>query len=150
MKKVRLLWLVFALIAFFSNGVTAVLQKQSKLSAPESNGNIFMGLAYLVAASVQAITFLLKSKSAPNTAKFRFSPLCAALILCAGLGSFVGNAVLLRLSTQVPAALLYPFVNGGLCITVSVFSIRIFREKLTVFKACAIAVGLASIVFLNL
>lgn len=149
-KKAGLLWLAFVLVAFFSNGVTAVLQKEYKLSSPADEGYNFMGLAYLVAAAVLALTFVLKRKNISDGKGFRFSPLCAVLILCAGLGSFAGNAVLLKLSTQVPAALLYPFVNGGLCVTVSVFSLAFFKEKLTVSKIFAIAVGIASIIFLNL
>lgn len=149
-KSAGLLWFVFVLIAFFSNGITAVLQKQYKLSAPAADGNSFMALAYVIAAAVLALAFVLKRKNTPAKAAFGFSPLCAVLILCAGLGSFAGNAVLLKLSTQVPAALLYPFVNGGLCVAVSVFSLAFFREKLTASKACAIAVGVASIIFLNI
>lgn len=150
-EKRSALWLPFVLIAFFSNGMTAVIQKQYKLSAPASDGNGFMGLAYAVAAVVLALAFLVKGKKAPESGKrFTLTPLCVLLILCAGLGSFVGNTVLLRLSTVVPAALLYPFVNGGLCVAVSVFSLAFFGENLTRAKAGAVLVGLTSIVLLNL
>ncbi len=152
-KKINLRWLLYIFIAFFSNGVTAVIQKRYKLSAPTADGNAFMGTAYLIAAVVLLISFLLKHRrpaAGDSGASFRFSPLVGLLILCAGLGSFFGNGVLLKLSTVVPASLLYPFINGGLCVTVSVCSLLCFREKLTVKKAAAILIGLASVIVLNL
>ena len=152
-KKAGFLWFVFVLIGFFSNGITAVLQKQYKLAQPDADGSGFMGIAYLTAAVVLALAFALKRKDGSDEnaeSAFRLSPLCVLFVVCAGLGSFVGNAVLMRLSTELPAALLYPFVNGGLCVAVSIFSLAFFREKLTFSKACTIAVGITSIVFLNI
>ena len=56
----------------------------------------------------------------------------------------------MSLSTKVPAALLYPFLNGGLCVAVSLFSIIIFREKLNLKKAITIFVGVSAVIVLNL
>ncbi len=149
-KRANIKWLIFVLIAFLSNGITAVIQKVYKISAPESDGNIFMGVAYFTAALVLLAAFFAgKNKEKAEKSKFNVS-LAATLILIAGLGSFTGNGILMRLSTQIPAAMLYPFVNGGLCVTVSAFSVLLFREKLSLKKAITIITGLAAVIVLNL
>ncbi len=151
-KSFNFKWLVFVLIAFVSNGITAVIQKLYKISAPESDGNMFMSFAYLTAAVILFAAFILK-KSNTDTAKEvskNALPLALALVLVSGLGSFIGNGILMKLSTEVPAALLYPFLNGGLCVAVSAFSIIIFREKLDIKKAITILVGLSAVIVLNL
>ena len=151
-KKINPKWIVFVLIAFFSNGITAVIQKQYKISAPESDGNAFMSLAYFTAAGVLLLSFSIQKKLCSNISEkgFHFSIITALLITITGLASFIGNGVLLNLSVKVPAALLYPCVNGGLCVTVSIFSILLFSEKLTLKKAMTIVFGLASVIVFNL
>ncbi len=151
-KGVNFKWLAFVFIAFASNGITAVIQKLYKMSAPQSDGNIFMSFAYLTAAVVLLIAFAVKKNEAKtvNAVSKNALPIAVVLVLSAGLGSFIGNGVLMSLSTKVPAALLYPFVNGGLCVTVSAFSIIIFREKPNIKKIITILVGLSAIIVLNL
>lgn len=149
-KRVNLRWLLFVLLSFASNGITAILQKQYKLAAPVGDGYDFMGVAYLTSAVVMFVAALCNKRPDNAAGKVRAPVLWGVFVLLAGLGSFVGNGVLLQLSTQVPASLLYPFVNGGLCVTISIFSMLLFREKFTVRKAIVIAVGLASVIVLNL
>lgn len=149
-RKVNLLWLILVLLAFVSNGVTAILQKQYKLGLPVGDGYDFMGVAYLTAAAVLLIASRLFKRTDADAQPLRKPWLWAVLMLFAGLGSFAGNGILLQLSTNVPASLLYPFVNGGLCVVVSICSILFFREKLTLRKALVIAVGLTSVIVLNL
>ncbi len=155
-KRVNIKWLVFVLIYFVSNGVTAIIQKLYKISAPDSDGNGFMAVAYATAAIVTLVAFAVKyraeAKAIPGKKpeKIKLLPLALVMTVIAGLGSFAGNGVLMSLSTKIPAAVLYPILNGGLCVTVSLTSILVFREKLTLKKALTIAVGLAAVVALNL
>ncbi len=161
-RRISPRWLFFVAIAFVSNGATAIIQKQYKLSAPQAGGHGFMSAAYLTASLVLIVSFLIKRRLDAripdgNRAETPRAPLSGArlaallgLVAVAGLGSFAGNGILLRLSTRLPASLLYPFVNGGLCIVVSVFSVLLFGEKLTRQKVLVIAVGLLSVIALNL
>ena len=54
------------------------------------------------------------------------------------------------LCTEIPAGILYPTVNGGLCVITAMASFVIFREKPTVLKMLSILSGVAGIVILNL
>ncbi len=150
-KRINFKWLIFVFVAFVSNGITAVIQKNYKLSAPDSDGNIFMSAAYFTAAVVLLIAFsVMKNKSEKNFVSNKRLLLSSAFVLIAGLGSFAGNGILMRLSTQLPAAILYPFVNGGICVTASVFSILFFGERLNLKKALTIIIGLSAVIVLNL
>ncbi len=158
-RDVNVKWIVLVLIAFLSNGVTAVLQKQYKLNAADPASNRYMALAYAVAAVIVLNAFLLErrksARSSEGTAsgKLTGAPyhlLYVLLALVAGLGSFGGNGILMSLSTLLPAPQLYPFINGGLALVVSLVSYIFFREKLTLPKLIALFTGLGSIVLLNL
>jgi Sugar transport protein. len=150
-KKANLRWLILVFIAFLSNGITAVLQKEYKLSAPDSGGNMFMAVAYFTAAVTFFVIYAAPRRGiVKSSVKLGHGALYALLTLTAGLGSFIGNGIMLTLSVKMPASILYPFINGGLCIVISVISCLFFREKLTKQKAAAIAVGLCAVVALNL
>ena len=151
--RVNTRWFIFVLIAFFSNGITAVLQKEYKLSVPVSGGNMFMAIAYLTAAILFFAIFIILSrvnKKEVYNKKVSHFALFAVLVLLAGLGSFAGNGIMFNLSIKLPASVLYPFINGGLCITVSIVSCLLLHEKLTKHKIAAILVGLCAVVALNL
>ncbi len=156
-KKANFKWLLFSLGYFATNGTLSVIQKNYKLSDPESDGNAFMCLGLITAAAVLLLYFCFsymraKKHIAPGESvlKLKALPLAGLLAVVAGLGSFGGNWVVITLSAAVPAAVLYPFVNGGICVGVSLASMLVFREKLTWQKAVTILVGLAAVIVLNL
>ncbi len=143
-------WFILVIISFFSNGITAVLQKVYKLSTSGGDGNLYMAIAYGTAAIVFTIVFLVDRKVPQKGEKFRSPAKFALYSLIGGLGSFVGNAILMYLADKLTASVLYPIVNGGLCVIVTLASCIIFKEKLTKMKIVTIILGAASIIALNL
>ncbi len=146
------IWLPFVMIAFLANGSTAILQKQYKANYGEEELMLFMGIAYLVSALIFAGVYLSRCLRArehvrEQMAGIRYLPLLA---LVSGLGSFGGNALLGYLCDKIDGAILYPCLNGGLCVTVALASFLIFREKPSVRKLLAVAIGVLAIVILNL
>ncbi len=142
-------WFGFVMLAFFGNGVNSVLQKQYKLINGDGALMLYMAIGYLTAA------ILLMGNGASVSRKNGETPLKQPLVfilpaVLAGLGSFGGNALLGVLCTQVDAAVLYPSMNGGLCVASCLMSFLIFKEKPTLRKSLAIVTGLAAIVLLNL
>ena len=73
-----------------------------------------------------------------------------AVSCLAGVGSFGGNLLLGRLTSEVLAAILYPCINGGLAVLTTLLSFFFFKEKVTVQKICSVLLGAAAIVVLNL
>ena len=147
------IWPVFVCAAFICNGATAVIQKHFVLSSGMAQTEPFMAIAYFCAAYLFAVYFLLsKRHRATRLEEPRFcAPLQLLLLaLAAGAGSFGGNLLLGNLSDRVNGAVLYPCVNGGLCVLVTMASCLLFSEKLNRRKGIAILTGCCAIVMLNL
>ncbi len=144
-------WAILVFLAFLANGITAVIQKLYKREMPAAADGPFMGIAYLTAAALFLLLFWRRRSAEEPRDRLTANPWgMTALAVVAGAGGFVGNGLLMRLSTQIDAVVLYPCVNGGLSLLLAAVSFLFFREKLTPRKGTAIAAGLVAIVLLNL
>ncbi len=148
--KVSTVWIICVLTAFLANGVTAVLQKQNaKLGG---DGSTFLAIAYFVAFLSFTVIYLIENKGEPFkwNENFYKGALVVPVTFLAGIGSFVGNGLLGSLSIQIDASILYPCLNGGLALMVSVISFVFFKEKFTMRKAISMALGITAIVLLTI
>ncbi len=145
-------WLVFVSIAFLANGGSAIVQKQYAFSYGENDLMMLMCLAYLTSSLIFAITYIKRNTDAkiPFNEQIKKPLLLPLLSVFSGLGSFAGNGLLGYLCDKVDGGILYPCINGGLCIAVSIASFLLFKEKPTVRKLSAICTGVAAIILLNL
>ncbi len=147
-KKASLRWFCIALLAFITNGFTTIVQKYHVIENGDENNMIFMTVACLCSAILFFISALFAKDADGNKKVGAFAVLGMATV--SGLGSFAGNALMTYLCDKVSGAILYPFVNGGICIIIALASFIIFREKLTLRKLCAIAIGVSAIVLMCL
>ncbi len=142
-------WVFAVLLAFGANGITAVTQKHYVRLHTDGNLAVFMAVAYLTAA----LLFFATSAVVCRKTGEKPGPALGWLLgfsLLSGLGSYGGNLLLGMLSVRVPGAVLYPCINGGLCIVTALISFLVFREKPTLRKLLAIAIGIAAITLLSL
>ncbi len=144
-------WLLFVAIAFFANGGSAICQKQYQLTYGGSDTMLFMGAAYFVSALIFLGVFLKRNskEKQPLTGQITSLGAMVALSVLSGLGSFAGNGLLGYLSDKVNGGILYPCINGGLSIVVSIASFLFFKEKLSNKKLAAIFTGVLAIILLN-
>lgn len=157
-KRLNVAWLVAVLLGFCSNGSTAILQKNYVLNAEVNQDATFLSVAYLTAAICFCVLAIVKTKQTVPAEKVAVSARVTVLGLLAffgtailsGVGSFLGNLLLGRLSVSVEAAILYPCINGGLAVFTTLLSFFFFREKPTLPKIVSILLGAAAIVVLNL
>ncbi len=150
-----ILWMVTVLIGFFSNGITAVIQKayKERVQITETlvdQSGMFMGIAYLTAAVLLFALFLVYRRKDETPVLFKNNVGAVGSMVAGGLGSFIGNGVLMTLSTRVDAAILYPCINGGLCLVAAICSFLFFGEKLSRLKLIGIITGIAAIITLSL
>ena len=144
-------WYLLVFLAFFCNGMGAVLLNIYGRVAAAGQRNSFLALGYFVSALIYFGNHVtLCRKSGPVDYKGILCPLLVLLLLMSSMGGFIGNSILMSLNTAMPASLLYPLVNGGIAVIVAIASCVIFREKLTMQRLLTILVGLAAIVSLNL
>lgn len=146
-------WLIAVMIGFFSNGFTAMIQKNYALHSPVNQDATFLGVAYAVAALIFFVRFLFCRRHPVEGEPANRSVdllLLVGLALTAGLGSFGGNYLLGILSVEIVGAILYPCINGGLALCTSLLSFIVFKEKPTSWKIASLIVGCGAIVVLNL
>lgn len=144
-------WYLLVFLAFFCNGMGAVLLNIYGRVAAAGQRNSFLALGYFVSALIYlANHFMIRRKTGSVEFRKIVCPLLGLLLLMSSMGGFIGNSILMSLNTVMPASVLYPLVNGGIAVIVAVFSCVIFREKLTLQRLLTILVGLAAIVTLNL
>ena len=143
-------WYPLVFLGFFCNGMCGVLINIYGRVAPASAQNAFLSVGYFVTMAIYLlITLSLRKKHGPVD-RGVFRPLAIVVVLMASLGSFIGNGLLMSLNTALPASVLYPLVNGGIGVMVSILSCVCFKEKMTWLRLLAIVLGIASIVALNL
>jgi len=149
--KIALKWYPLVVLAFFFNGMGAVLLNVYGREAESAAQNAFLAVGYGVAALIYlGISMVQHARQEKTPGKGFFSPLLGALLLTASMGGFIGNGLLMSLNTVLPASVLYPMVNGGIGVLVAIVSCTVFKEKLTTQKLLAILTGLGAIVLLNL
>lgn len=149
--KISWQWFPLILLAFFFNGMGAVLLNIYGRVADAAGRNAYLSIGYFVGAFLYLCISLYHHKRlGAKPGKGFFCPLLAVVLVCASLSSFIGNGILMSLNTKMPATILYPMVNGGIGVLVAIISCTFFKEKLTVLKFIAILTGVASIIFLNI
>lgn len=154
-KKANLLWLVVVFIGLISNGLTATIQKIYIMTSQEVQDSVFLGVAYATASFCFIIKHFISKRGHTGDLPKRKTTLMSAstflaVALIAGVGSFIGNLLLGKLSIKVIAAILYPCINGGLAAMTTLVSFFIFKEKPTLKKILSIIFGCAAIIILNL
>lgn len=112
----------------------------------------FMGTAYGISSIIFLFVFILRNGKEKILLKNQTTSPAALFFTsaAAGIGSCVGNGILSYLCTKINGGILYPFINGGLCVTVAIFSFAIFREKADKLKILSLITGIAAIILLNI
>ncbi len=144
------IWIVLVSIAFVSNGATAILQKVRQRAEPEGDLFVFLAISYLTATLLFYIRYCSSKRRDHTPAAVHVRRgLWWMLVIMAGAGTFLGNCLLQILCTRIAAGVLYPVVNGGLCLLVATASFVFFRERATLAKVCAIVAGVLGIILLS-
>lgn len=145
-------WIVCVMIAFVANGLSIITQKYYQLSYGKENAMLFMAVCYSTAAIVFLAIYLRNVCKTKENIREQVSSIKKLIVVavCAGAGSFGGNAILVYLCTAVNGGILYPCMNGGVCITVALASFFLFKEPVFKMKVVALVIGVAAIVMLNI
>ena len=144
-------WYLLVFLAFVCNGMGAVLLNIYGRVAGSGERNTFLAIGYFVSALIYLADHgRLIHTTGPVKLRGFLKPLLGVLILVSALGGFAGNGLLMSLNTAMPASVLYPLVNGGIAVIVTIASCVVFHEKMTLQRFFTILLGLAAIVTLNL
>jgi len=150
-KDTQPIWYLLVFLAFFCNGMGAVLLNIYGRVAGSGERNSFLAIGYLVSGLLFLPGhFKAAKENGPVDPKQFLKPMVALLVVVGSMGGFIGNGLLMSLNLSMPASVLYPLVNGGIAVIVAIISCIVFKEKLTLQRFFTILLGLAAIVTLNL
>ncbi len=146
-EKITLKWIVFVLLAFVGNGMCSTVQKLTPhFLGSDINQNLYM-IAALGLSSAVLITasFLTKETNLKATLKIG-----APLALLDGLFNGAVNYLAIYLNQFIPASVMFPVLSAGEIILIVPYSLLVRREKFTAAQWAGFAVGVVSVVLLNL
>lgn len=146
--KITLKWVIFAVLAFFGNGMCSTVQNMQVTSFKGEMKSEFMILAYIISMVGMLVYALFTEKrDIIPSAKKGFLPVA----LCGLFNGIVNLSVILAVERgEIPSAVLYPTVSAGGMILTFLISTFIYREKMSKSQITGFFVGVVSVVLLNL
>lgn len=147
-KKLSFRWIVFVALTFLFNGSGSIIQKIYTENVAEPETFTFVSYAYLFAAAISLIAFLLFGKKAQGEERFGKKAMLAALGVGSALCAF--QVVNMYATAKIDATVLLPAYNGGIAVFVTTASLLIFKEKLTKRQITSAALSLAATILLVL
>jgi len=146
-EKVTFKWIIYLILAFVGNGMCATVQKLTPHYLGEDiNQNLYMIAALGLSTVVLIIaSFLTKEEGLKDTLKVG-----APLSLLCGLFNGAVNYLVIFLNPHIPASVMFPVLSAGEIILIVPYSLLVRREKFTPAQWVGFAVGVVSVVLLNL
>ncbi len=145
-KKVTLKWFLYVTAAFFGNGICSAAQKVQQVNFEGKYKAEFMVAALLIVViSLWILALFTEKKKIIPAFKKGMIP----IVIC-GVANGVTNLLVMFLSTRTSASVMYPLVSAGSILLTRFISKLWYKEKLTIRQNIGFALGVASIVFLNL
>lgn len=146
-KSISPRWLFYVTLAFVGNAGCSIVQRTQQMQYEGQHGNMLMLFATGLCAVLYLILFARSDKSDTRVMLKRswWVPVCA------GVCNLILNLMaILMASTDLSPSLIYPVIGvGGLSI-VTVFSLLVFKEKMTVRQWLGVAVGAVAVVLLSI
>lgn len=153
LKKSKVKWLIFNVIAFVTNGLSSIIQKCEQIQMNGEGAFSMTALSFTLTALVAFVVYLffcIGNKERPMKNDFIALMHNKKSVLFNALGLGVVNLATTYLSTRVPAAFLFPCILGGSVIVTTVFSAIFFKEKISWRVAVGVICGVAAIVLFSL
>lgn len=145
-KKGYFLWCA---LLFLANGLySTVMNIQSTVMEGKERSEmliVLFGLSSVFAYGLEA--FSGRGRDVVRGYKMSLKP--ALFLVCACLSAFLGANLLLYLLTRMQSGILFTIDDGGVLLLSLVFSVVLFKEKLTWLQALGMALALGSIVLVN-
>ena len=152
--KITLKWIIYVLIGTVSNGIASILISLAGVQGEgATNGVIYDGIVFfmisciiasIVTVSIALITEKDKIKQA-KTSLLKFASSC-------GVFTAVLYAAILVITNLkiMPISIFFPVYSGGQLILCSVIGITCFKEKYRLLQYVGLALGISSVILLNL
>lgn len=156
-KKSNIKWFLFSLIASLSTGGIGILQKFHQSSAYKSELVGFMVISFTFSAVLSVIMINLMGRKSKFKSDFELKPKSKVIInksvlplfIIAGIGTALNHFINLYLSGAMESAVFFPIMSGGELIFVTVASVLIFKERLSLRQWLGLVCGILAVVIFS-
>ena len=145
--KMSLKWCFYSFFLIIGNAGCSIVQKYQQISFNSSHSSLLMVGATFVAVLVCLFMYIKGER--PKLSDM--SHHTAFLPIVAGVSSAVINVLVLKLlSSEIPESVFFPIIGVGGIILTTLFSVGVYKERLSPLRWSGLAVGLVAIVLLNI
>ena len=140
-------WIFYIALAFFGNSGCTIVQRTQQVQYGGQHGKMLMLFATGISALAYLFVYLKSDRSdTPTMIKTAWwMPICAAAC------NLVLNVfVMLMALTDLSPSLIYPVIGAGGLAVVTVFSLFVFKEKMSWRQWLGIGVGSIAVVLLSI
>ena len=146
-EKISLKWLVFVLLGFIGNGMCSTVQK---LAPHYLGADVNLTLSTIAALGLSIVVLIAASFLTKETDLKSTLRVGGPLSLFCGLFNGAVNYLAIYLNQFIPASVMFPVLSAGEIILIVPYSLLVRRERFTVKQWAGFAVGVVSVVLLNL
>lgn len=145
-KKITFKWVVFVVLNLLSNGGGTTIQKVQQ----DMTGGLYKSEFMIIALSVSALLLLAialvtECKDMKHCVRYGMGH-----ALLGGVGTGVLNLVVMLLAGRMAASIMYPIISAGSIILPTIVAIAFYKEKLSKVQLVGVAIGILSVVCLNI
>jgi len=154
MEKTRISvkWVLFIVPVVITNGMLMTIQKWQQIVMPGEEVNEFLICIFSFSCAICVAGFFVsrltqrrgETPAPPLKPDKRF----IGIAVMAGTATSLGNILIVMLTTRIPSVLLFPGLQGGVVILVTVISMLFLRERINWIGKLALVLGVAAIVLL--
>ncbi|MBQ4111790.1 MAG: EamA family transporter [Clostridia bacterium] len=146
-EKFSLKWLVFVLLGFVGNGMCSTVQK---LAPHYLGADVNLTLSTIVALGLSTVVLIAASFLTKETDLKTTLRVGGPLSLFCGLFNGAVNYLAIYLNQFIPASVMFPVLSAGELILVVPYALLVRRERFNAKQWAGFAVGVVSVVLLNL
>lgn len=138
-------WLVFVLLAFFGSGMCSTVQKMQQLQFDRQYKSEFMVIALAIeAVALLTLSLVRKERIWKEPRRFVFYGILD------GIANGGSNLLTMILTGLIANAILFPSISAGGLVLSFVLAVGLYKEKLSYMQMFGYAIGVVSIICLNI
>lgn len=139
-------WVIAIIFAFVGNGMCSTVQKLQQLKTGGNYKSEFMIIGLAISFLVLLpIALCYEKQDVASSVKDGYY-----WAIGRGLANGTVNLIVMILGSRMPISLLFPVVSAGSTVLSSMISVFCYKERLSKLQFFGVAIGIVSIVFLNL
>ena len=145
-QKISKKWIIAIIFTFIGNGMCSTIGKiQQVASGGKYKSELMISALLIVALMLLPVSVFSEKNKIKTSIK---SGWCWAGTC--GIANGITNLIVLILVGKMPVSLVFPVISAGSIVLSSLVAVLLYKEKLTKIQFIGVAIGVASIVFLNI